>query len=355
MNARELSAAIEARRPAIAEAVATRQYAEHPELHERYGPIGWQRTLEDANYNLAFLAQAIALDNSALFADYLGWLKVVLLRRRVRSQDLLDHFAYLQDGLRQTLPTEAANIACACVAEGARRLPEMPDDLPALIEGNAPVSLLAHQYLQALLRGERHVASRLVLDAVAQGAPIKEIYLGVFQPCQREIGRLWQTNQISVAQEHYCTAATQLIISQLYPYVFSGDKGAGRLVATCIAAELHEIGVRMVADFFEMEGWDTFYLGANTPTHSILETLIERRADVLGISATITYHVSEVERLIQAVRADPACRDVLVLVGGYPFNLAPDLWRRIGADGWAPDAQTAVERARELLAARRPA
>lgn len=126
-------------------------------------------------------------------------------------------------------------------------------------------------------------------------------------------------------------------------------------MATCIASELHEIGVRMVADFFEMEGWDTFYLGANTPTDSILGTLVERRADVLGISATITYHVSEVERLIQAVRTDPACRDVLVLVGGYPFNLAPDLWRRIGADGWAPDAQTAVDCARQLLTARRPA
>ena len=355
MNARDLSAALEAQRPAIAEAVATRQYAAHPELYERYGPVGWQRTLEDAGYNLAFLAQAIALENPALFIDYLGWLKVVLLRRRVRLQDLLDHFTYLQDGLRQNLPDDDAAAACAYVAEGARLLPEMPDDLPTLIEGNAPVSLLAHQYLQALLRGERHIASRLVLDAVTRGTPVKEIYLGVFQPCQREIGRLWQTNQISVAQEHYCTAATQLVMSQLYPYIFAGDKGAGRMVATCIAAELHEIGVRMVADFFEMEGWDTFYLGANTPTDSVLSALAERQADVLGISATITYHISEVERLIQAVRADPHCRDVLVLVGGYPFNLAPDLWRRIGADGWAPDAQAAVERARELLAARRAA
>lgn len=355
MNAREISAAIEARRLAIAEAVATRQYAEHPELRERYGPSGWQRTLEDASYNLAFLAQAIALENPALFADYLGWLKVVLLRRRVRLQDLLDHFAYLQDGLCQSLPAEAAATACAYVAEGARQLPAMPEDLPAFIEGNAPLSVLAHQYFQALMRGERHVASRLMLDAVARGTPVKDVYLGVFQPCQREIGRLWQTNQISVAQEHYCTAATQWVMSQFYPFIFSGEKGAGRLVATCIAAELHEIGVRMVADFFEMEGWDTYYLGANTPTASVIDTLVERRADVLGISATITYHVSEVERLIRAVRENPACRDVLVLVGGYPFNLAPDLWRRIGADGWAPDAQMAVERARELLATRRPA
>lgn len=355
MNAQELSAAIEARRPAIAEAVAARQYAEHPELRDHYGPIGWQRTLEDANYNLAFLAQAIALENPALFFDYLGWLKVVLLRRRVRLQDLLGHLTYLQDGLRQHLSADAAATACAYVVEGTHQLPDLPDDLPTLIEGNTPLSLLAHQYLQALLRGERHIASRLILDAANRGTPVKDLYLGVFQPCQREIGRLWQTNQISVAQEHFCTAATQWVMSQLYPYIFAGDKDGGRLVATCIASELHEIGVRMVADFFEMEGWDTFYLGANTPTDSILGALVERRADVLGISATITYHVGEVERLIQAVRADPVCRDALVLVGGYPFNLAPDLWRRIGADGWAPDAQTAVERARELLAARRPA
>lgn len=166
---------IEARRRVLAKAVATRQYAEHPELRERYGLVGWERTLEDASYNLAFLAQAIALESPALFTDYLGWLKVVLLRRRVRLQDLLDHFAYLRDGLRHSLPTEAADIACAYLAESVRQLPGMPDDLPTFIEGNAPISLLAHQYLQSLLRGERHVASRLVLDAVVGGTPVKAI------------------------------------------------------------------------------------------------------------------------------------------------------------------------------------
>lgn len=352
MNATDLSAALEACRPAIAQTVAARQYAEHPELKERYGPLGWQRTLEDANYNLSFLAQAVALEHPGLFADYLGWLKVVLLRRRVRLQDLLDHLDYLQAALRQELAPEAAATACAFIAEGARCLPAMPDDLPSLVDGHAPVTLPAHQYLQALLRGDRRLASRLVLDAVERGTSVKDIYLGVFQPCQREIGRLWQTNQISVAQEHFCTAATQLVMSLLAPRIFAGEKTAGRLVATCVSSELHEIGVRMVADFFEMEGWDTSYLGANTPTESVLRLLAERKPSVLGISATITYHVAQVEKLIHAVRADPACQGVLVLVGGYPFNLAPELCRRIGADGTAPDAQAALTTVRTVLSAR---
>jgi methanogenic corrinoid protein MtbC1 len=138
-------------------------------------------------------------------------------------------------------------------------------------------------------------------------------------------------------------------MSQLYPQIFSTKKGAGTLVATCVAGELHEIGMRMVADFFEMDGWDTYYLGANTPTESVIRALVDRRAQVLGISATITYHVRDVEALVRAVRAAAACRNVKILVGGYPFNMAPGLWQKIGADGFARDAQGAIELAGRLV------
>jgi methanogenic corrinoid protein MtbC1 len=182
----------------------------------------------------------------------------------------------------------------------------------------------------------------MILDVVDGGASVREVYLHVFQPVQREIGRLWQTNQISVAQEHYCTAATQLIMSQLYPRIFGAERTGHRLVATCVGGELHEIGVRMVADFFEMEGWDTYYLGANTPTESVLSTLEERQPDVLGVSATITMHIGDVADLIGKVRDSAAGEEVRILVGGYPFNTAPELWRRVGADGFASNAQEAT-------------
>jgi methanogenic corrinoid protein MtbC1 len=97
-------------------------------------------------------------------------------------------------------------------------------------------------YLDALLAGDRLAAGRIILQAAEQGAAIKDIYLGVFQRSQRELGRLWQTNQISVAQEHYCTAATQLIMSQFYPAIFAVAKKGPRLVATCVGGELHELG-----------------------------------------------------------------------------------------------------------------
>ena len=124
---------------------------------------------------------------------------------------------------------------------------------------------LASLYLDTLLRVQSEAASRMIIKAVEQGVEIKDIYMYVFEPSQHEIGRLWQTNQINMYQEHFCTAVTQNIMSQLYPYIFQNEKNGHKLVATCVNGELHEIGVRMVADLFEMEGWNTYYLGANTP------------------------------------------------------------------------------------------
>jgi methanogenic corrinoid protein MtbC1 len=214
---------------------------------------------------------------------------------------------------------------------------------------DSPLTGLATQYLDTLLRGERHTASRLILDAVEEGKSIREIYLHVFQPCQYEIGRLWETNQISVAEEHYVTAATQLIMSQLYPRIFSTQKTGRRLVATCVSGELHEIGVRMVADFFEMEGWDAYYLGANTPTKGILKTLKSREADILAISATITFNLEAMKEMIMEVRSTDMGKEVKILAGGRPFNLAEDLWQKVGADAYAPHAQSALSIAEQLL------
>ncbi len=221
-------------------------------------------------------------------------------------------------------------------------------DAPSHLQPDAPHAPLTRSYLDALLAGDRRRASTLILDAVAAGVSVRDIYLHVFQRAQYEVGRLWQVHDISVAQEHYCTAATQLIMSQLYPHIFAVENTGGTLVATCVSGDLHEIGVRMVADFFEMDGWNTFYLGANTPDADVVGTLIERKPDVLAISATISTHVRAVSTLINSVRANEQCRGVKILVGGYPFVVAPELSRTIGADGWAGDAQAAIVLANQL-------
>ncbi len=208
---------------------------------------------------------------------------------------------------------------------------------------------LAKLYLNSLLQVQRDTASRMIINAVEQGTSVKDIYLHVFEPSQHEIGRLWQTNQITVAQEHFCTAATQMIMSQLYPYIFNGEKNGHRMVAACAEGEMHEIGVRMVADLFEIEGWDTYYLGANTPNNSIIETIVDIKPEILAISTSIHYNIASVADLIKKIRKSNEISQVKILVGGRPFILVPELWRKIGADGFASNAMDAISMAQKLI------
>jgi MerR family transcriptional regulator, light-induced transcriptional regulator len=343
----EVGRTLEERRRPLAEALTERHYELHPDLVRRYGERGRSKCLKDAEYHLSYLADAVASASPALFTDYVGWARVMLSARGIPTDDLADNLATLAETLQRELPGDPGRLASEYVEVGLRSLGREPQDEEVCLAD--PLFELGQRYLRALLDGQRHVASQLIRRAVEGGTSIRDIYLQVFQRSQHEIGRLWQTNQLSVAQEHYCTAATQLIMSQLYPYIFASEKNGRALVATCVSGDLHEIGVRMVSDFFEMEGWDTFYLGANTPKPDLLRTLEQRRADVLAVSATMTFHVRAVADLIEAVHAEHGDR-VKVLVGGYPFNIAPDLWRRVGADGSAADALEAVALAGRLVA-----
>ncbi|MGW8181629.1 MAG: cobalamin B12-binding domain-containing protein, partial [bacterium] len=136
---------------------------------------------------------------------------------------------------------------------------------------------------------------------------------------------------------------------QLYPYIFATEKMGKKLVATCVSGELHEIGIRMVSDFFEMAGWDTYYLGANTPLESVLKIIVDQNPDLVCLSATMTFHVGQVAQIITRIRELEDGQRLAIMVGGYPFNVAPGLWKKFGADACAGNAQEAVEVATRLL------
>ncbi len=163
------------------------------------------------------------------------------------------------------------------------------------------------------------------------------------------LGKMWLSGAISVAQEHFCTAATQSIMSRMYPHIFSSPKTGKRLVATSASGELHEIGIRILADLFELEGWDSYYLGASTPANAIVSALRDQKAQLLCISATMIYNLKAVEAIIAAVRAAFPAGEVKILVGGYAFKSTEGLWKTVGADGFAQDASGAIRLADSLV------
>jgi methylmalonyl-CoA mutase cobalamin-binding domain/chain len=345
----QISKAINDQLHILAEKVVDQQYERQPEFWKAYGARGRALGVRDVTYHLPFLAEAILADDPSWFTNYVAWVKILFAGLNFPDSAMIVNLECMRDVLQETLPEEMAVITSRYLEAGIDQMWQGAPVTPSFIDEKMPLADLAQQYIDTLLRGERHTASILILDAVKNGTAIQDIYLQVFQQSQYEIGRLWMTNKISVAQEHFCSAATQFIMSQLYPYIFTTKRAGRRLVAACVGGELHEIGMRMVADFFEMEGWDTYYMGANTPTPTIVQVLKERQVDVLGISAAMTFHRSIVAELIDQVRQSEVGQQVKILVGGQLFRTKNDEWQRLGADGYAQDAQEALEVARRLM------
>lgn len=334
---------------ACAQAIVRECFDQNPEMVQRYGAKGREKCLQDTRFHLQYLFEAVVHESASLFIDYVAWAKVMLEGVKVPAKDLEANLVAMRKALQEAQRPTAWKTACNYLDESIAALPNMAVELPSFIEPRNPHYRLAAKYLELLLKAERRAASQLILGAVDGGMSVREVYLHVFQPVQHEIGRLWQSNQLSVAQEHFCTAATQLIMSQLYPRIFNTEKNGLKMLATCVGSELHEIGVRMVTDFFEMDGWDTFYVGANSPVNTIVRMLISQKIELLAISATMTFHVEGVVHLIAAVRAEPQLRGTRILVGGYPFNVDPDLWRKVGADGYGASAENSERVARRLF------
>jgi len=254
----------------------------------------------------------------------------------------------MKNALQSRFNNEMVQSACGLIDNGLSMLAQEPVVQTSYIDGSNPLDMLARSYLQALLQGDRKKAGIIIGDAVQNGISIKDIYIQVFQRTQQELGRLWHINKITVAQEHYCTAATQMIMSQLYPFIFNGEIKERHIVIACVGGELHEIGARMVADIFEIEGWDSYFIGANTPLKDLLHTITEKKIDIVALSVTMTYHLPELREYIAEIRE--TSRGIKIMVGGYPFNTSPNLWEKIGADAWAPDAINAVKTAEGLIA-----
>lgn len=215
----------------------------------------------------------------------------------------------------------------------------------------SPLGPAAREYMEALLAGDRERAGELVMRALDRGMEIRALYEGVFERTLKELGQLWVEGRVDVATEHFFTEATQSIMSQLYPRLVAQarEKKPLTCLAMSVCGELHDIGVRMVADFFQMQGWHTFFLGGNLCNEDIVKSVVAHGAQLLALSGTMFFNVEAVARAVRAVRAVDSLRQLTVLVGGLPFNQDRELWRRVQADGCARSAAEAVELAERLV------
>ncbi len=318
---------------ALAEAVTEAFLIRHPDWVTRYGDRARSAGIEDARFHVQFLAAALERGSSAAFRDYVQWATRVLGARGIDPAFLWENLQEIQDTTTPYL-TEVERPLVAAFIDFARRA-DVADHATA---ADGPLGLTRRLFVQAIVAGARSAALGIARQALRDGALVQDLYADVFQDALYEVGRLWETNAITVAQEHMATAVTQYVMAHVFGSIESVAPTRGTAIMTGVPGELHHVGALMVSDMLEAHGWQIQFLGSNLPIASILAAIADAKPRLLGVSVTMPFNLHHARRLIsEARRADPVVR---VVVGGAAFRF--DGWRDTGADDHATDVRSAI-------------
>ena len=126
------------------------------------------------------------------------------------------------------------------------------------------------------------------------------------------------------------TASSHSGAAQQFAIERHGTGGTRRFLGACVEGEQHDLAIRMVCDVLQSQGWETFFLGADTPRFTLVQAVEEFRPAVVGLSATWLFNVDHVSCAVRDIR--DARPEVMVVVGGAPFDRIAGLAGKVGAD-----------------------
>ena len=168
------------------------------------------------------------------------------------------------------------------------------------------------------MAGDRFVCREITSRLIEGNIEMKTLYIDLFQRAMYRVGSLWETNKISVSTEHLATATIETLLNLAYPRLFSIPRIGKAAVVACVANEYHQLGGKMVADIMELQGWDCYFLGANTPVDGLIELIEEKKPALLGLSLAIYSRVLVLQQTITAIRE--AYSELPIVVGGQAFS-----------------------------------
>ena len=123
-------------------------------------------------------------------------------------------------------------------------------------------------------------------------------------------------------------------------------KKSGTVVLGPVSGDLHDIGKNIVGMMLEAAEFVVFDLGVDVPAERFVQVAREKNADIIGISALLTTTMPRMLELVSAINSSDLKDTTKVLIGGAPIT--EDYAEEIGAHGYAPDAASAMDKAREL-------
>ncbi len=320
-----------------------------PDLLANGLPAGFGDPTSDTEVRILHVAESVAVDRPALLRHAVAWYAVALHHRGVTADWLPANLDAIRAALADELPVAAAAAVLPHVDAARAGVERVPLEIPSYLSRSSPHGDLAGHFLLSILEGRGDDAIGLVRGALDRGVAVEAIHDHVIVPAQREAGRMWLMAEIPIADEHYGSSIVDRTLWMLQERLPRPAASAPRVLTMGVGGNLHDFGVRLVAQRLQLAGFAVHNLGSNMPAGDVEWLLQDRAFDLIAISATLTLQLGSLVTTIARIRSGGPPRRVPILVGGEPFGVAEDLWSVVGADAGALDAAGAVAAARRLL------
>jgi len=198
----------------------------------------------------------------------------------------------------------------------------------------------------AIERGDRDTARALTTQAIDAGLPPQQI-LDAMVGAMGVVGKRFQAHEVFVPEMLIAARAMKESIALLEPLlVKAGIRPVARAIIGTVEGDLHDIGKNLVAMMWRSANIEVIDLGANVSPQKFLDAARQHEPHLVGLSALLTTTMPAIRRTVEALRQAGIVAPRIV-IGGAPVT--PQYAQEIGADGYAPDAASAVDLARNLL------
>jgi len=199
----------------------------------------------------------------------------------------------------------------------------------------------------AVINGDQNTALELTKAALEEGTAAKDVLDNGLIAGMDTVGALFKKNEIYIPEVLIAARAMKMAMEVLEPeLVKAGVEPVGKLLIGTVQGDLHDIGKNLVAMMLKGAGFKVIDLGVDVGPEKFVEQVKAANAQLIGMSALLTTTMPGMEKTIKALK--DAGIPVKVMIGGAPVT--QDYADKIGADGYAPDAASAVDLAKSLVA-----
>jgi 5-methyltetrahydrofolate--homocysteine methyltransferase len=200
---------------------------------------------------------------------------------------------------------------------------------------------------EAVIKGDPNAAVAITKQAIAEKMPAERILKEGLIAGMDVIGERFKNNEVYIPEVLIAARAMKMAMAVLEPeLVKAGVKPVGKLVIGTVQGDLHDIGKNLVVMMMKGAGFEVIDLGVDVASEKFIERAKAAGAQLVGMSTLLTTTMPGMEKTLKAIKG--AGLKAKVMIGGAPVTQS--YADKIGADGYAPDAASAVDLAKRLIA-----